>query len=156
MAWPYSVGVCPYAPSPTYPSNRNYVTSARFRRASKLEGRVQHRHVRYFPPAEIKLYFALDANRPTGCFLALVSLSQYSVSLPLSLCLPCLRFGFHLRNRYDPHGFQLGDGVDVRGSMICMPNSFVLWRPKRPSEITIESLRILELVIPKIGKLAPV
>lgn len=53
--------------------------------------------------------------------------------------------------RYDPHGFQLGDGVDVRGSMICMPNSFVLWHPKRPSDITVESLRIVELVIPKIG-----
>ncbi|CAM9151855.1 unnamed protein product [Pylaiella littoralis] len=51
---------------------------------------------------------------------------------------------------YDPHGFQLGDGVDVRGSIVCMPNSFVLWEPKTPSEITIESLRILELVIPKI------
>ncbi|CAM9896171.1 unnamed protein product [Ectocarpus sp. 13 AM-2016] len=51
---------------------------------------------------------------------------------------------------YDPHGFQLGDGVDVRGSMICMPNSFVLWQPKRPSDITVESLRIVELVIPKI------
>ncbi|CAM9947003.1 unnamed protein product [Hapterophycus canaliculatus] len=34
--------------------------------------------------------------------------------------------------------------------MICMPNSFVLWAPKRLSEITVESLRLLELVIPKI------
>lgn len=56
-----------------------------------------------------------------------------------------------MQHRYDPHGFQLGDGVDVRGSIVCMPNSFVLWEPKTPSEITIESLRILELVIPKIG-----
>lgn len=32
-----------------------------------------------------------------------------------------------------------------------MPNSFVLWKPKRVSDITIESLRILELIIPKIG-----
>ncbi|CAM9284444.1 unnamed protein product [Scytosiphon promiscuus] len=54
---------------------------------------------------------------------------------------------------YDPHGFQLGDGVDVRGSMICMPNSFVLWAPKQLSEITVESLRLLELVIPKIDLL---
>lgn len=35
--------------------------------------------------------------------------------------------------------------------MICMPNSFVLWAPKELSEITVESLRLLELVIPKIG-----
>lgn len=76
----------------------------------------------------------------------------------LSLCvLVCLFlftrpwFGHFPRHRYDPHGFQLGDGVDVRGSMICMPNSFVLWQPKIPSDITVESLRILELVIPKIG-----
>lgn len=61
------------------------------------------------------------------------------------------RFGPYLPCRYDPHGFELGDGVDVRGSMICMPNSFVLWKPKTVPEITIESLRILELVIPKIG-----
>ena len=43
--------------------------------------------------------------------------------------------------------------MDVRGSMICMPNSFVLWKPKRVPEITVESLRIVELIIPKIGKL---
>lgn len=52
---------------------------------------------------------------------------------------------------YDQHGFQLEDGTDVRGSMICLPNSYVLWEPKRAADITIESLRLLELVIPKIG-----
>lgn len=52
---------------------------------------------------------------------------------------------------YDPHGFQLGDGVDVRGSMICLPNSYVLWEPKHSADITVESLRLLELVTPKIG-----
>lgn len=44
------------------------------------------------------------------------------------------------------------DGVDVRGSMICLPNSYVLWAPKTSADITVESLRLLELVTPKIGK----
>lgn len=51
---------------------------------------------------------------------------------------------------YDSHGFQLGDGVDVRGSILCFPNSFVLWEPKRARDITVESLHLLELVTPKI------
>lgn len=54
-------------------------------------------------------------------------------------------------NSYDNHGFQLTDGVDVRGSMICLPNSYVLWEPKRSADITVESLLLIELVIPKIG-----
>lgn len=54
---------------------------------------------------------------------------------------------------YDDHGFQLTDGVDVRGSMICLPNSYVLWEPKRSADITVESLLLLELVIPKIDLL---
>lgn len=35
--------------------------------------------------------------------------------------------------------------------MICLPNSYVLWEPKRSADITVESLLLLELVIPKIG-----
>lgn len=59
-------------------------------------------------------------------------------------------------NSYDDHGFQLTDGVDVRGSMICLPNSYVLWEPKRSADITVESLLLLELVIPKIGAIRTV
>lgn len=70
----------------------------------------------------------------------------------------CATHGTPLRRRwdcfisYDDWGFQLGDGVDVRGSIIALPNSYVLWQPKRVADVTIESLRVVELVKPKIGE----
>ncbi|CAM9401619.1 unnamed protein product [Sphacelaria rigidula] len=45
------------------------------------------------------------------------------------------------------------DGVDVRGSMLALPNSYFLWAPKTFDDITVESLRLVELVQPKIDLL---
>lgn len=55
--------------------------------------------------------------------------------------------------RYDDWGFEMTDGVDVRGSIIALPNSYFLWAPKKFENITIESLRVVELVRPKIGEI---
>lgn len=134
-------------PPPSYPRgfmlSRERV-SARVNRTSSWGKQYPYRQIGCFPKQRSLCALDLDTNLP--------AVFATDLSPCLSSCLdPYPRSIVISYHRYDPHGFQLSDGMDVRGSMICMPNSFVLWKPKRPSEITVESLRILELVIPKTG-----
>ncbi|CAM9655592.1 unnamed protein product, partial [Phaeothamnion confervicola] len=53
-------------------------------------------------------------------------------------------------NGYDPEGFVVG-AVRPRGSILAFPRGYVLWRPTRVEDITVESLKIVGLLKPKVG-----
>ena len=65
----------------------------------------------------------------------------------LALYSPSSFFSYFPYFRYDASGFIVAD-VQVEGSIICFGDIWLSWSPSTMLEVTIESLRLLDLVKP--------
>lgn len=56
----------------------------------------------------------------------------------------------HLINTYSSKGFRLSNEIFVVGSIILFPTNVFAWRVKRGRDITMDSLILFDLIVPKV------
>lgn len=56
----------------------------------------------------------------------------------------------NLINTYSPGGFRLSNNLFVRGSLLLFPTFMFSWQVRRVQDITLDSLLVLSLIVPKV------